>query len=135
MKRKLIVGTVVFLLFFSVIMSTISVNSEQINIKNTTPRLIKKDLDDSSSSPGSIFGKTYMVEMRDGIHLATDAYDLLLRPAPHGTILIRTPYDKDALSILGSLFSLFGWPTVIQDMRGRHASEGIDTLFQNSHTD
>lgn len=135
MKRKMIVGAVVFLLFFSVIMSTISVNSEQINIKNTTPHLIKKDLDDISSSPGSIFGKTYMVEMRDGIHLATDAYDLLLRPAPHGTILIRTPYDKDDLSILGSLFSLFGWPTVIQDMRGRHASEGIDTLFQNSHTD
>ena len=58
MKRKMIVGTVVFLLFFSVIMSTISVNSEQINIKNTMSCLIKKDLEDSSSSPGSIFGKT-----------------------------------------------------------------------------
>ena len=135
MKRKMIVETVVFLLFFSVIMSTISVNSEQINIKNTTPCLIKKDLDDSSSSSGSIFGKTYMVEMRDGVHLATDVYDLLLRPAPHGTILLRTPYDKDELAVLGILFSVIGWPVVIQDMRGRYASEGIDTLFQNSHTD
>jgi len=135
MKRKIIVGTVVFLLFFSVIMSTISVNSEQINIKNATPRLIKKDLDDISSSPGSIFGKTQMVEMRDGIHLATDVYDLLLRPAPHGAILLRTPYDKDELAFLGILFSIIGWPVVIQDMRGRHASEGNDTVYQNSHTD
>jgi len=135
MKRKMIVGTVVFLLFFSVIMSTISVNSEKINLKNSIPYSIKKNLDDTSQSPGSIFGRTYMIEMRDGIRLATDVHDLLLRPAPHGTILFRTPYDKDALAILGFLFSVFGWPTVIQDMRGRYASEGNDTVYQNSHTD
>ena len=135
MKRKMIVGTVVFLLFFSVIMSTISVNSEQINLKNSVPYSKETNLDDSPSSPGSIFGKTYMVEMRDGIHLATDVYDLLLRPAPHGTILLRTPYDKDDLAILGFLFSIIGWPVVIQDMRGRYASEGNDTVYQNSHTD
>ena len=28
-----------------------------------------------------------------------------------------------------------GWPTVVQDMRGRFASEGIDTVFKNEHTD
>jgi len=81
------------------------------------------------------FGKTYMVEMRDGVKLATDVYRPILRFRPHGTILLRTPYNKDNLAIIGFLLSLFGWPTVIQDMRGRFASEGNDTVFQNAHTD
>jgi len=81
------------------------------------------------------FGKTYMVEMRDGIKLATDVYRPIIRFLPHGTILLRTPYNKDELRMLGVILSLFGWPTVIQDMRGRYASEGNDTVYRNSHTD
>jgi predicted acyl esterase len=81
------------------------------------------------------FGKTYMIEMRDGVKLATDVYRPILRFRPHGTILLRTPYNKDNLAIIGFLLALFGWPTVIQDMRGRFASEGNDTVFQNAHTD
>jgi predicted acyl esterase len=83
----------------------------------------------------TLFGKTYMVEMRDGVKLATDVYRPFLQLKPHGTLLIRTPYDKNELKILGIIFSLIGLPTVIQDMRGRYASEGNDTVYRNSHTD
>jgi len=125
MKIKIIVITIVFLIVFTSVMPPM----------NAISRSKETDLEHTSPSPGSIFGRTYMVEMRDGIHLATDVYDLLLRPAPHGTIVLRTPYDKDVLAILGILFSVMGWPVVIQDMRGRYASEGNDTVYQNSHTD
>jgi len=76
------------------------------------------------------FGRTYMVEMRDGIKLATDVYRPILRFFPHGTILIRTPYNKDDLKNLGFFLALIGWPMVIQDMRGRHASEGNNTVYR-----
>ncbi|GAF68487.1 unnamed protein product, partial [marine sediment metagenome] len=76
-----------------------------------------------------------MIEMRDGVKLATDVYRPVFRCLPHGTILLRTPYNKDDLRIIGIICSLFGWSTVIQDMRGRYASEGNDTIFRNAHTD
>ncbi len=76
-----------------------------------------------------------MVEMRDGIHLATDVYLPSKNVPAHGTILIRTPYDKDGLYTTGVQLANAGWPAVIQDMRGRYESEGIDTVFRNDHTD
>jgi len=78
---------------------------------------------------------TYMIEMRDGIKLATDVYLPLKISSPHGSILIRTPYNKDEVKPLGLALALIGWPTIIQDMRGRHASEGIDTVLRNAYTD
>jgi predicted acyl esterase len=54
---------------------------------------------------------------------------------PHGVILIRTPYNKDGLTLLGINWAKNGWPTVGQDMRGRVASQGIDTVFKNEQTD
>ena len=42
------------------------------------------------------------VEMRDGVKLATDVYLPKNQPDPHGTILVRTPYNKDALLLFGS---------------------------------
>ncbi|HUS99915.1 MAG TPA: CocE/NonD family hydrolase [Candidatus Thermoplasmatota archaeon] len=81
------------------------------------------------------FKTTYMVPMRDGVMLATDVYRPIFRPSPHGTIFLKTPYNKDALQIVGLIGILYGWPTVIQDMRGRFASGGIDTVFKNESTD
>ena len=79
--------------------------------------------------------KTYMVPMRDGIKLATDVYLPILQVKPHGSILLRTPYDKSEIAIVGYIFAFLGWPTVIQDIRGRYASEGNDTVYRNDHTD
>jgi predicted acyl esterase len=81
------------------------------------------------------FKSTTLVPMRDGVKLATDVYRPIFRSSPHGVILIRTPYNKDSLSIVGILGILRGWPVVIQDMRGRSASEGIDTGFKNDSAD
>ncbi len=82
----------------------------------------------------SAYKYTEMVMMRDGIHLATDIY----LPYegfgdPHPVVLVRTPYDKSASD--GAGYADAGWPAVVQDMRGRYASEGVDTVFMNSHTD
>lgn len=81
------------------------------------------------------FKTTSMIAMRDGVKFATDVYCPIFRSSPHGTILIRTPYNKDSLAIVGILGILRGWPVVIQDMRGRSASEGIDTGFKNDSAD
>lgn len=84
---------------------------------------------------GCISNETVMVEMRDGIRLATDVYLPSENALPHGTLLVRTPYNKNDMRDLGKTWAKLGWPTVIQDMRGRYESEGIDTVFRNAHTD
>ena len=83
---------------------------------------------------GCITPKTYMVEMRDGVKLATDVY-LPKSTQPHGVILIRTPYNKNSLVLLGTNWANNGWPLVGQDMRGRYESEGIDTVFRTEYAD
>jgi len=84
---------------------------------------------------GCIQPTEYMVEMRDGIHLATDVYLPNNLNSAHGTLLIRTPYNKNDATAVGTNLAKNGWPAVIQDMRGRFSSEGIDTVFRNAHTD
>ncbi len=74
--------------------------------------------------------QTYMVSMRDGIKLATDVY----RPmdlAPHPVLLYRTRYNKNNSALAGviPLLNLKGYICVIQDTRGRYASQGVDSLF------
>jgi MYXO-CTERM domain-containing protein len=78
---------------------------------------------------------TEMVSMRDGTRLATDVY---LSPSwtSGPTIFVRTTYNKDGLSDLGHSLGGYGFfAVVIQDTRGRFASEGIDTIFQDDATD
>jgi len=87
-----------------------------------------------TSFSGCIQPETEMILMRDGVKLATDVY-LPESQQPHGSILIRTPYNKNDNRVTGVDLASAGWPTIIQDMRGRYASEGIDTVFFNAHTD
>ena len=79
--------------------------------------------------------------MRDGIHLAADVH----RPARDGNpvdgafpvLLHRTPYNKSAeASVLeASFFTTRGYITVIQDCRGRYASEGEFIKYLNEGVD
>ena len=88
----------------------------------------------SSPEESPIYTKTtYMVPMRDGIRLATDVYLSDESSPPHGAILIRTPYNKNNSNYGG--WADAGWPILVQDVRGRFQSEGIDTVFRNAHTD
>ena len=78
---------------------------------------------------------TEMVSMRDGTRLATDVY---LSPnwTSGPTILVRTTYNKHNLSDLGHSLAGYGlFAVVLQDTRGRYASEGIDTVFQDDAID
>jgi len=84
---------------------------------------------------GCVKPTEYMVPMRDGVNLATDVYLPKTSDLPHGVILIRTPYNKDGIAFLGSNWATHGWPTVAQDVRGRYASEGNDTVFRSDHAD
>ncbi len=78
-----------------------------------------------------------MVPMRDCVRLATDVY-LPKRQGPFPTILIRLPYHKIYLDmepipvgqLAGILLRLAGYAVVIQDTRGRYASEGDFVPFK-----
>ncbi len=63
--------------------------------------------------------------MRDGVLLGTDVY---LPPGSHDvplpTILVRTPYCKDAVTFNIEPIMREGYALVIQDCRGRFSSEG-----------
>ena len=76
-----------------------------------------------------------MMPMRDGMGLAADIY----RPAREGNpvegslpvLLHRTPYNKsvEARVVEAGFFTNRGYVTVIQDCRGRYASEGGFTKY------
>jgi uncharacterized protein len=74
-----------------------------------------------------------MVPMRDGVRLATDIY----RPRGAGdrlpVILIRTPYNKTQYGT-ARVFAERGYVVVVQDSRGKWASEG-DFAFTNWNSD
>jgi hypothetical protein len=73
------------------------------------------------------------VPMRDGVRLATTVF-LPEAPGRHPTVLIRTPYGR-----LGQLngwqdWTSGGYALVVQDVRGRHDSEGTFAPFiQEAH--
>jgi predicted acyl esterase len=73
--------------------------------------------------------RTYRVAMRDGIRLATDVYLPVLGEGPWPTLLVRTPYNKDLYRNEYGSWASKGYAVVIQDMRGRFASEGTDLAF------
>ncbi len=65
-----------------------------------------------------------MVPMNDGVKLATDVYWPADGTPPYPTILIRTPYNKAPAKGVASRACPLGYAVVIQDMRGRFASQG-----------
>jgi predicted acyl esterase len=81
---------------------------------------------------------TYMIEMRDGVRLATDVY---LAPGsfntPKPVILVRTPYGKNGMGTYATFYSTQDYHLVIQDLRGTHDSEGGTNflLFTKSYLD
>ena len=71
------------------------------------------------------FAETVMVPMRDGVKLATDVH-LPNGEGPWPTILVRTPYNKDGVKGFAGEANQRGYVLVVQDFRGRFASEGDD---------
>jgi len=88
----------------------------------------------SNAGPRESSEQTVMVTMPDGIHLATD----LVLPAGEGpwpVLLMRTLYGRDQWSELTDALIDAGVATVIQDVRGRHDSEGEFFAFLNDRED
>ncbi len=72
--------------------------------------------------------QTFNIPMRDGIRLATDVY----LPSTNGAfpvVLLRSPYSKEAGHGIGQAGVKGGYAMVIQDTRGRFASEGANLPF------
>ena len=61
------------------------------------------------------------VRMRDGVQLATSIY-LPLQPEPCPAVLVRTAYNR--AGFFDPFFPKNGLALVVQDVRGRYASEG-----------
>jgi len=73
-------------------------------------------------------------KMRDGVTLRADIY----RPKADGkfpVLLERTPYDKSGGRDFGVRGAAHGYVVVIQDTRGRYASEGEWYTFKNESND
>ena len=73
---------------------------------------------------------TFMVPMRDGVHLATSVYlpdDTAFGPVP--VVLNRTPYGRNNGGPFRDSLFAYGIGFVSQDTRGRGDSEGEDSLF------
>ena len=78
--------------------------------------------------------QTKMVAMRDGVKLATDVY-LPEASGPWPVILARTPYNKAMGAGIGTEGVKRGYAIVVQDCRGRFASEGENLPFHLDHAD
>jgi len=69
-----------------------------------------------------------MVSMSDGTRLATDYYLPSAGGPEFPVVLVRTYYDKNALADFGSYYTTYlGYACIIQDVRGRFASEGLSS--------
>ncbi len=78
--------------------------------------------------------QTILVSMRDGVRLATDVH-LPSVQGPFPTVLVRTPYNKDALASMGADGARRGYAVVAQDTRGRFGSEGENMPFETDGWD
>ena len=75
-----------------------------------------------------------IVKMRDGVKLRADIY----RPQAEGkfpVLLQRTPYDKNNGIEFGITAATRGYVVIVQDVRGRYASEGEWYTFRNEARD
>jgi putative CocE/NonD family hydrolase len=83
--------------------------------------------------------KDVLVSVRDGARLALDIY-LPGRngeplPGKHPTLLARTPYDKNGLAADARWFAGRGYAVVLNDVRGRYASEGAWRMLLDDPND
>jgi len=75
-----------------------------------------------------------VMKTRDGVALKADIY----RPAGEGALFVllqRTPYNKDNTAVIARKAALRGFMVVVQDVRGRYASEGEWYPFKHETQD
>ena len=80
------------------------------------------------------YQRNVALRLRDGVTLRADIY----RPSAEGkfpVLLQRTPYDKNSGVEFGMRAAAHGYVVIIQDVRGRNASEGEWYPFRNEASD
>jgi uncharacterized protein len=80
------------------------------------------------------YERNVVLTMRDGVKLRADIY----RPTANGkfpVLLERTPYNKDNEIEFGVDAATRGYVVIIEDVRGRYASEGEWYTFKNEAND
>ena len=86
-----------------------------------------------------VIQRNRMAPMRDGSRLATDVYlpavDGVPVEGPLPALLTRTPYNKLGFAEGAEFFAKRGYARVVQDVRGRFASEGDFYLLANEAED
>ena len=79
--------------------------------------------------------KNVRCPLRDGVKLATDIYfpakDGVRVDQPLPVVLTRTPYQKNNGEEQATYFARRGYVAVMQDVRGRYASEGTFYPFKD----
>jgi predicted acyl esterase len=76
-----------------------------------------------------------VIPMRDGVHLAADL-SLPRGMGPWPTLLVRTPYSRKAPGARSyRFFAQHGYAVLIQDVRGRYASQGVFGATQQQGPD
>ena len=68
--------------------------------------------------------KNLMIEMRDGLKLATDIYKPKGLSGPLPVVMTRLPYNKNNLTPIGKMFAQHGYIYIVQDCRACFHSEG-----------
>ena len=92
---------------------------------------------DARPVPSVVVERNVDVPMRDGVRLRAD----VLRPAGQGplpTLVYRTPYDKEQEQREYSTFQHAlerGYALVVEDVRGRYASDGDFRPYQQEGRD
>ena len=84
--------------------------------------------------PGLTLQKNAAMKTRDGVTLRADIYS----PPAAGSypvLLTRTPYNKDGFAAFGQRAVARGFIVVVQDVRGRYASEGEWYPFKHESDD
>jgi hypothetical protein len=105
-----------------------------VNADDATPVVPK-----SEPTNEVLVQKNVMVQVRDGTRLATDLYlpalggEQLEQKFP--TILARTPYNKDGMKSDAEWFAARGYVAVMNDVRGRYASEGTWRMILDDPND
>jgi putative CocE/NonD family hydrolase len=99
-----------------------------------TVMLLLPSLGDAANPYAVIHERDVGVVMRDGVTLRADVF----RPDAAGkfpVLLQRTPYDKNYVTEFGLKAAAQGYVVVIEDVRGRYASEGDWYPFKNEPND
>ena len=123
-------------------LAVLSVSAGPLIGQQSSGGVASRAADTSTPEFGVAVVRDVMVPMRDGVALATDLYvpakDGSALPGPWPTVLERTPYGKGrfyANAPDGSDYARHGYVMVVQDVRGRYASEGVFSSYPQEGPD